>query len=114
MIRRRYKRRFILLGIWFSLKVLLIFIWFINYFVINITLFIIIFLMCFGFIYEKIEINDKYLCIPIPFFILWILYIFYDLILFNIIFMICNLILIIKIYYILFKEYSKFSFKMRR
>lgn len=120
MYFKLYKRRFILLGIWSFLISLLIFIWFINYFIINILLYHIIFITCAEIIFVKIgkhyKIDDLmyvFFAIGIPGLIITYTLNFYDIIIFNIIFVICDLIIVVKIYYILFKKHSKFSFLRR-
>jgi len=96
-----------LLGIWFYLLKLLIFIWFINYFIINILLYCIIFVVCAGVLLIKITkfskiINDykRIFFIANSSIIIICVWIFYDFIIFSIIFVICDLIIVIKIYYI--------------
>ncbi len=106
MYFKLHGRRFILLGIWLFLMSLLIFIWFINYFIINILLYCIIFIVCAGVLLIKIinsfKISIDCIHLPlffiIPFIIIWFVWYFYDFIIFNIIFVICDLIIVIKIY----------------
>ena len=120
MYFKLHRRRFILLGIWLFLMSLLIFIWFINYFIINILLYCIIFITCAEVLLIKITkfskiINDyKWLFfLANSSIIIIFVWNFYDFIIFSIIFVICDLIIVIKIYYILFKKHSKFSFLRR-
>lgn len=120
MYYKLYRRRFILLGIWVCLMILLILIWLINYFIINILLYCIIFIVCAGVLLIKLSefwkiINDhkKILFLANSLIIIIIIGVYYDFIIFNVIFVICDLIILIKIYYILFKQHSKFSFLRR-
>ena len=92
-----YRRRFILLGIWLFLMSLIIFIWFNNYFIINILLYCIVFIICAEVLLIKITkfsklINDyKWLFFLANSFII-IIYVwnFYDFIILSIIFVICD------------------------